>query len=200
MGTTTKMAIPYPEATGLVKDGWEDMKDIANQVDAKSGLVLLNTSSFTSSSGVVVTQFNANYENYRAIFRIDAHNTTSGNHNLRMRSGATDATGSDYFCGGFFSYANSASSNSFAQNAQTTLNVGSGVTTATMMYYVFDFITPFLAKKTGISGQVWAENSTYSYGAQWNAVHNLATSYDGFNLYPAAGTLTGKVAIYGYNF
>ena len=69
MGTTTKMAIPYPEATGLVKDGWEDMKDIATQVDTKTGLVLINTTTFSAvSSQSINTVFNTNYNYYKISF------------------------------------------------------------------------------------------------------------------------------------
>jgi hypothetical protein len=31
-----------------------------------------------------------------------------------------------------------------------------------------------------------------------SAAHNLATAYDGFTFYPAAGTITGTVRVYGY--
>ena len=208
MSNTSAYGWNIPDNTDLVKDGALAIRTLGNAIDTsmntalgtkKAGMVLLNTTSFSGVSSQVVTQFNANYENYRMIFKIDAHNTTNGNHNLRMRSGSTDDTGSNYFVGGNFMYANSGTMQSFSQNAATTFNVGSGTSAATRMYYVFDFIAPFLAQKTGLSASLWAENSTYSYGGYFNAAHNLATSYDGVNFYPSAGTLTGKVYTYGYN-
>jgi hypothetical protein len=57
-----------------------------------------------------------------------------------------------------------------------------------------------LTQKTCISTKSFSEDATYSYASQKDGVHNLTTSYDGINIITSAGSITGKVAIYGYNF
>ena len=60
MGNTPNNNFPYPEATGLVKDGWEDIKDLADSIDTKlgvyapstPGLVKINTTSFSAVARV----------------------------------------------------------------------------------------------------------------------------------------------------
>jgi hypothetical protein len=57
---------------------------------------------------------------------------------------------------------------------------------------------PFLASKTnfhtvsqsGITGSTWI--------SLFGGSHNQNTSYDGFTIYPATGTISGTIRIYGY--
>jgi hypothetical protein len=200
MPTTTKMGIVYPSSTDLVKDGATAMGTISTTVDSKTGLVLLNTTSFSAVSSQSITQFNANFENYRILIRITSHNTTAGDHILRVRSGASDASGSDYFAGGIYNQANSATVSSANTNAGTSLVLGAGISGATGIYYVVDMLSPFLAQKTGISARGFGENASYAFAQQRDGIHNLSNSYDGFSIIPTGGTITGKVSVYGYNF
>jgi hypothetical protein len=167
---------------------------------AEPGLVLLNTTSFSGVASQAITQFSATYENYRMLIRITAQGTANGDHSLRMRSGSTDDSGSNYFTGGTFNRANSTTVSALNQNAASSYFIGNGVTTATGIYYVVDILSPFLTQKTCISTKSFSEDATYSYASQKDGVHNLTTSYDGINIITSAGTITGKVAIYGYNF
>jgi len=65
MPTTTKMAIPYPSSTDLVKDGATNMGSMATQIDAKTGLILLNTTSFSAVSSQSINDvFSATYDHY----------------------------------------------------------------------------------------------------------------------------------------
>ena len=195
MGTTTKMAIPYPEATGLVKDGWEDMKDIATQVDAKSGLILINKTTFTAVTSFSVDNlFSANYANYRVILKIDTSSTSTDNLLMRLRTATSpaDITAANY------AYAHNAPTTAAANatvgaTGQTTsLNLSNSDIKA-----VFDFHNPFDATiNTSFEYVGSSSNTTYAGGGQYQAT----TSVGGLTFYTAGtSNLTGLLYTYGYN-
>lgn len=198
MGTTTKMAIPYPEATGLVKDGWEDMKDIATQVDAKSGLVLLNTTSFSAVSSQNLQYFSTNYDNYKIIAKFTAF---SGNPDIRARMSASgvDATTGDYNFGSRYIRSTGAGGD-IQGNGQTSLLFGYGVTTNPQDTQIdINIISPFLAERTG-----FIINSVNNDATSWLAIagsgaYRVSTSYNGITIYPSTGTMTGVASVFGYN-
>jgi hypothetical protein len=208
MGNTANNNWPYPESTDLVKDGATAIENLADAIDttlgvfvpSSPGLTLINTTSFSAVASQAITQFNATYENYRILIRITAQGTSNADHSLRMRSGGSDDSGSNYFAGGNSNRANSSTLGAQNQNAGTSYFLGNAVTASTGVYYVVDILSPFLAQKTGFSLKGFAEDATYAYSIQKDGIHNLTTSYDGFNIISSAGTITGKVAIYGYNF
>lgn len=195
MGTTTKMAIPYPEATGLVKDGWEDMKDIANQVDAKSGLVLINTTSFSAVSSQNFTSvFSASYTNYK--INVDViGSTTLQNVLFRLLSGTTPNTSGNYN----IQVANF--SNTTVDNERTTggtsFRVARCVSTNRLQSWA-EIYNPFATENT----QVWSFMQSEIANPYWRSeagTLSVTTSYDGFQILPASGTITGSVSVFGYN-
>ena len=230
MPNTTNFNWSTPADTDLVKNGASAIRTLGSAIDtsfvdfkggttgqvlkktsntdldvewgtASSGLTLINTTSFSAVASQAVTPvFSATYENYRVLIRITAQQTTNGDHYLRMRSGATDDTGGNYFSGGYLTRFNAGTIGAFNQNAGTFYRLGDGITTATGIYYVLDILSPFLAQKTGISLKGASEDATYSYAVAKDGIHNLTTSYDGYNIITSAGTFSGKVSTYGYNF
>lgn len=201
MGTTTKMAIPYPEATGLVKDGWEDMKDIATQVDAKSGLVYISTTTFTSVSSVSLANnsFTTNFENYRILLNITSQ-TGDANFNARLRASGVDDTTSNY------SYAGVKVPNAGALTldsvAGTTLwKLGENYNTYDdFMNLSIDLFNPKAAANTKFNSQTFGGTTAGAYGTFiQSGVFNAVTSFDAISFYPASGNISGKVILYGYN-
>ena len=194
MGTTTKMAIPYPEATGLVKDGWEDMKDIATQVDAKSGLVLLSTTSFTAQSAVNFSNFTtASYTHYRVLLSL--YGSTGLNVNFRFRENVTDKA-TDYYGAGWYYRAASTSGINAARNNGTEAVIGA--TTTATNYLTADFV---FSKPVATRGQIIG----VSFDSNSNGGNNFAytgvsmTDVTGFSLIASTGNITGKASIYGIN-
>jgi len=55
---------------------------------------------------------------------------------------------------------------------------------------------PFTATKTGIDYHHYSENAS---SGVCGALHTDATSYTGCNFYPATGTITGEISVYGFN-
>lgn len=197
MGTTTKMAIPYPEATGLVKDGWEDMKDIATQVDAKSGLVFISTTSFSAvSSQSINNVFTSNFDHYRIIVGIETSSNTGTQVALRLRASGTDTT-TNYASNGWYLQLNGASSG--AEGSQTGfLGVGYTSGVNSWSYFIGDVLYPNVARQTGLVG---IDMRSDAYGTFRSGIQTGTTQFDGVTIYPAntTPTFTGKVTIYGYN-
>ena len=194
MGTTTKMAIPYPEATGLVKDGWEDMKDIATQVDAKSGLVLLNTTTFSGVATQSINDvFSTNYNNYR-IIGSDLQSTTDGDDlQIRLRVSGSDNTNNEYRYGRYYvgSYASQGAGNT--NNNITSVFALVQTSSSVKNSFAADIYSPFLTSNTAYTATGSGKLLDYYAG-----VMTVTTSYTGFTL-RGVGTLSGTLSVYGYN-
>ena len=195
MPTTTKMGIVYPASTDLVKDGATAMGTISTTVDAKTGLVLINTTSFTTQASVSISDvFSTNYTNYLILteFLGDAFRTIS----LRWRVSGADDSNANY------SYQTLFGTGSSTGAARTTSQ------TSTFFGYVDAsgrninqtlVANPFTAQRTA----TWSSSNSFSTTAINNdtATSTFAntTSFTGFTLIPSAGTITGSVSVYGYN-
>ena len=160
---------------------------------AEPGLVLLNTTSF---SGVTATNFTSNfsatYDNYRIVYSLTL--ASAADVFIRLRSGSTDATGSDYV------------TNVVGVNAGSVLGgratqaywYCNNIATATEFACVYDLFNPFKAQVTNAIGQQYiTTGSTLYYNSASNR-HNLTTSYDGFTIYSSVN-MTGSASLYGYN-
>ena len=55
---------------------------------------------------------------------------------------------------------------------------------------------PFTATKTGINYHHYSENAS---SGVCGALHTDSTSYTGCSFYPATGTITGEITVYGFN-
>jgi len=195
MPTTTKMGIVYPSSTDLVKDGATAMGTISTTVDAKSGLVLLETQTFSAVSAVNFTsKFSSNFDNY--IAEINCTFSASLDIYARLRSGSTDASGSDYVTQGVGSNSTSVS----AGRTTTTYWFCNFIATGTEFSQTWKLFNPFKASVTNVISNSYS--STGATVAQNACVqrHNLTTSYDGITFYPGgAGTMTGVISLYGIN-
>ena len=196
MGTTTKMAIPYPEATGLVKDGWEDMKDIATQVDAKTGLVLLNTTAFSAVASQSISDvFSSSYTNY--FIAVDVTGSAGTGLRLRFRASGSDETGANY--ARFNNYVTPSSGPLRATaTAQTTMDLCYLTTTLTTMdAWIFNPNNTKISQVQGLANS-WTSTADFE-GASFSGVLNNTTAYTGFTLYPQTGTFSGTISTYGVN-
>ena len=198
MGNTPNNNFPYPEATGLVKDGAQNIEDLAAAIDttlgvyspATPGLVKISTTSF---SGVTSQSFNsifsATYDNYKITFEAIGSTNISGN--IRMRASGTDnTTASSYITrqligSGIDAISQTATSTSWLEMFFLTTEKGVGS---------FEFFNPFLAVNTNILG-IAARDSVI---ATSNGRHNSSVSFDGFSLICPSGTMTGSVSVFGY--
>ena len=203
--TTTNYGWDIPQSTDLVKDGATAIATLGQDIDTsvytalagnKSGLVLLNTTSFSAVASQSVNDvFSATYKNYRIIIS-SLYGTAGTSVNLRMRvGGADDSTSNSYIRRG---YASTSASLSNSIQTTTSFFIGTIGTSATAnAATVIDICQPFLTQNSLIFAI--HHNSTADDSISMTGRHNQATSYTGFSLLPGTGNITGNVSVYGYN-
>jgi hypothetical protein len=170
--------------------------DTLQTADNVSGLVLLNTTSFSgvSSQALPAGSFTSTYKNYRVIWR-HTQNTSTGTINLRLRASGTNATGTDYSAFGLYSgySAGPTRINTTGATAWTLITVAAG----NIGTYVIDILGPQVANQT-----IGFLDSFSTSAGDWVPVtiqHGQSISYDSIDFFPTAGTMTGQVSVYGYN-
>jgi len=212
MATTTNYGWTTPDDTALVKDGAAAIRTLGSSIDTslntalgtkKAGLVLLNTTSFSAvSSQAINNVFSATYDNYQIVLKT-VGSTSLISLNLRMRVAGVSASGSDYRFGNHFVTGGGAEGVDGSSNSATSATLGSSMFTASYFSNQrIEIFQPFLTERTtGVLQSVHPRDSNgflnaSNYGGFF---HNLATSYDGFELLTSTGTMTGNVSVYGYN-
>jgi hypothetical protein len=166
--------------------------DYATQWVAPSGLVLLNTTTFSGLASQSVNDvFSSTYDSYKVVFNL----TATGNTGLRiqMRAGGEDATGSNYArqyvlvtAGSFFAGRNTTQT---SYDLTDVNNKGTGEIT---------IFNPNKAEPTSfsaLSGYNIAGNDLYWFSTVGN--HQLSNAYTGFTIFPGTGTITGQLSVYG---
>ena len=158
-----------------------------------SGLVTFTGATSVSLNGV----FSAAYANY--LLKFDYVTSTSTANTIRLRSGTTDESGSNYAVGRTYQIDNTGGFQ------HTGLGTGWGTTPTTAQKFEADMylFKPFIAVQTH-GYHIGAVATSVSSGSTLanqvgKQIHQLATSYDGISLIPNAGNFTGTAKIYGYN-
>lgn len=197
MGNTPNNNFPYPETTGLVKDGWEDIKDLATSIDTKlgvyvassPGLVKINSTAFSAvSSQAFDSVFSATYDNY--FVTVTMTTATSPTLTMVMRTSAVDNTTSNYY------FQRLEVSNTAVTGTRTTTGASWAIDTQTdtPKSFIMEILNPFTS-----TTQTFLKNFA-NPGAYWQlggAKFNANTSFDGFKIICSAGTMTGTAKIYG---
>jgi hypothetical protein len=204
MATTTNYSWDTPDDTDLVKDGALAIRDLGQDIDTSLynittgknvGMVLLNTTSFSAvSSQNITTVFNADYENYRIVYRFTKSTSAAGF--VRLLVGTTADSGADNYpyetftaIGGTGTAAAANSSAFFVSDNDTQAQFGT-----------IDLLQPFLTSETFcISSNFTGGFSTNASMRFLNGKNRASTSFDGFQVLTNGGTITGKVFTYGYN-
>jgi hypothetical protein len=165
-----------------------------------SGLTLITNQTFSSSSAVNVNDvFSSTYRNYRVVMEITSANPTPGSNgvNMRMRVSGTDNSSANYFSDRVFGQNTSVGSQgntSAATNFPAVLEYEVGTANG-----VYDVIAPFESANTAITGlNQFRYTSFYQHTTMLTGQMTVSTSYTGFSLIPASGTITGRVLVYGY--
>jgi hypothetical protein len=167
---------------------------------SSGALVKINSTTFTGSSGQSINDcFSATYRNYLILTTFDSTSAQT-EIRFRVRVGGSDNTSNNYRWSGFGTNSNMSST--------TLTGDGSG----TISYWQFNFLET--ASNDSVSAfQIFNPFAT-AYTTYWNGQSRyrgsdtatgtaggsttVTTSYTGFTIYPATGTMTGKVEVYGY--
>lgn len=205
MGTTPTYSWPYPESTGLVKDGWEDIKDLATAIDttasASFGGSFVKISSTTVGSAVssvsVDSCFSSTYKNYRIIYNLPSF-SVAGNFNLRMRVSGSDNSSSNYKYSALNSNSTSPWWDGTVSSSATQLVFHRYTRTDGIDGYI-DIFNPFATAYTSLIANGVNPNFNYSDGSTTVGSLTVNTSYTGFTFFPTSGTMTGgTIKVYGF--
>jgi len=200
MATTTNYGWTTPDDTSLVKDGASAIRTLGSSIDTslnnalgtkKAGLVLLNTTSFSAvSTQIIPSVFSATYKSYKIVFECDLTNSTDIL--LRLRTGSTSAA-TNYawqYLRGSGSTAATGGASGQTSWASTTNSASGPAWNEITLHRPFEATQTFLIS-------TWFSN-VYSTGIT-AGLHTTATSYESFEIFPGAGTMTGSVKTYGLN-
>ena len=165
------------------------------------GLVLVQAeTAFTASSSVVKDNvFSAAYRNYKIIIN---YQTSAGDLKMRLRTGGSSLGTSTYNFQEMAASNSSLTAGKTLNAAQWDINYGNVNLNGANEFTIY---APFVATETIFFNA--AVRHTTGYNTSGTSVgpiiHNFvgnqtgATSFDGFELFPASGTITGTYAVYG---
>lgn len=160
-------------------------------------LTLTGSSDFTTSSSISINNcFSATYINYVILMNLTAA-SADVSFNLKLRASGTDASSNYNMNRLFFTGTSSTVSQSLSASS---IEIGEVATSyPTLVAFEAFLYAPFLAQATsGFSRCKFNNNQNTSYFEIKGYNHTTATSYDGFSIIPASGTLSGKIRVYGY--
>lgn len=201
MGSTANYSWPTPEATDLVKDGWEAIKDLGDAIDTtvfdnSPGLKHIETqnpsgvSSFSFSNDVFTSTFTDYVVIFSVINSIDNQSLT-----IRLRAAGSDASGSNYDRAGI-GYDTGNTAVTLGTTSQTLLSLGGNSNTDYSGGALY-ILKPNNTTRTSFtfSGRMVVNGN---HGQLMIAGrHTLSTAYDSLTIASASGNLTGEFKLFG---
>lgn len=156
------------------------------------GLVYVSESTVGTgvASHAVANCFSSLYDNYRIVY---SGGVASGLISLGLSLGAS---GTQYYS--IVNYATYAAATTPLAAGDNNANKWGYVGYASTNYVAMslDLINPFAAQFTAYGAASWA---AVTVAGASSGLHQVSTSYTGFTLHAATGTITGgKVTVYGY--
>lgn len=172
------------------------------QTKAAAGLVLLNTTSFSGvTTQAISSVFSSTYRHYQITGSItSAAATTSVK--LRLRSGSTDNSATNYASGAFYTGGDTTTGNTESSNGDTAFPILPLESAPSFPGGVFNYtlFNPFETTYTRLTGFYERTGGAGAYGYFRGGNLEVTTSYDGINIITDTATnITGVVSIYGFN-
>lgn len=206
MAGTTTNGLPYPESTDFVTDGAQAIEDLAVAVDAKMGLWKITPSSVSgtgasiNSTGNIVCSsvssvtingaFPTNFQNFKMIL---SNIVGSGSDNImRLQLRDTSTITTNYRSSGI--YRLYAGGSGDLPSYTTFFSVGNAISTG-RTNTVLDIFNPNQSTITGVVRQT----SNYDAYVTESAQNTNTSGYQNCVIFPAGGTFSGIISIYGYN-
>lgn len=165
---------------------------------ANSGLVYISTTTIPASpaqSSINVTScFSSTYDNYLIVASGITTTGVGSTLNYKLLSGSTPTT-AGFYGNTFYIQSGVAGALTNAPFSNTANGEMCSATAASVTYAVMQLQAPYVAQYT--RSQHMSADSLY---LRWNSmVHTSATSYDGIQILPSAGTFnSGTITVYGY--
>jgi hypothetical protein len=159
------------------------------------GLVCVKAqTTFTTSSSVTADNiFTSTYANYLVLITWDA--STASNLVMRLRVGGVDNSTANSYARQSIEVDNTTVTGFRGTDSSFLLGAGSTTGPSTVALNLFQ---PAVADETlfQCNNQKQVTNPILFLNY---AFHNQATAYDGLNIFPNSGTITGSYAVYGYS-
>lgn len=222
-GSTPIYGFPYPQSTDLVADyptlGQELATDVETVISGLgSGLNIVTPTSIANSggsaslSGGAVTFtgvnsislngiFSATYRNYRCMLELTSVSANTSLY-LRWRASGADRTGSNYYYATWGVYSSNGSGVNTSGEGQSQASfTQSLINTSQPHNFSFDIWTPYSSTNESSFTHV---SRTRSYASAYTsayvgtAAYSVSDQNDGMTIYPASGTMTGTLRVYGY--
>ncbi len=166
-----------------------------------SGLQVVSTTTFTTVASQALTPvFTSAYNNYKIVINITA---ISANCDLdfKMRSGATDTSAAYYYALQGLTDTNVANNMTNA-NVTTGFRFGQGTLgNGDFTGMEFNLYNPYVSGVRTIytiTGHTLNQSAS-RFGFSGGGMIDNTGQFDGINLIASAGTMTGKVTVYGFN-
>jgi hypothetical protein len=200
-GSTPIYGFPYPDPSDLVANypalGQQLAEDVEDEIVGAGGLKLISSVTFAAASAVSMNNvFTSDFTNYRIVFHIFG-GTNASTMTMRLRAAGTDAT-SNVYKWSYLGY-NNVAGNEAGQNTGTsswTVLTDQGNDSS---FGAYDIMGPQVASTTQIIGSGTRLNASNNIGyLTLGGAHSANTSYDGFTLLAATGTIQAIVNVYGY--
>jgi hypothetical protein len=210
MATTTNYGFEIPDDTDLVKDGALAMRDLGQDVDTsmfaallgkKASSVLVASGTFTGASTFDVSScFTSTYTNYRVTVNVDSSTATDQVYFRWLTGTVTPETGTVYTYNGSFANSTGGAFAAIVDDNDTKGHIGVQYSSGLNNFFDVEISNPNTAKKSGWLYRCIGVNSTNTLQTFWGAgTTQTTTQYTGFRLLANSGTLTGTIAVYGYN-
>jgi len=167
------------------------------------GLVRLSgETAFSASSSVVLDSvFSATYRNYKIVVNYETSST--GNVQMRLRTGASSVSTTTYTQQQLLNEVTTVVAERLA--SQTSWRVGILTNGAFNSVFELTIFAPNIATPTVYLSNIVNNRSPYNGtgSGQGPLLYNIggnqsdSTAFDGFELFPASGTMTGTYSVYG---
>jgi hypothetical protein len=165
---------------------------VVNGTDNGKGTVSFSAASTVSLNDV----FSSTYQNYKIIYT--GNGTNDNAFNFRLRVSGSDNSTSNYYYSGYFVESSSTSITLTKGDPTTSFRIG--VTTSDFDVIEITLVGPQTTDKTSYVAHCGYGLGTNEGGQSTEGgFFSGTTSFTGFTLIPASGTITGPVSVYGFN-
>jgi hypothetical protein len=197
LSTASAAALYAPVAAGGL------VQIVPTSITGVSGTSSVDSNGLVTFSGISSISlngcFSSNHRNYAVVLRVKHDSSTFIHINARLRASGTDVSSANYQTRTIVWGNDGGASGESRVNGTSMLiawNQGTKNSLAT-----FDIGDPFLSEYTNFIGNVmvgYIGNDTNQITSLTGGMLQTTTSYDGITFFPASGTASGNVKIYGY--
>lgn len=167
-----------------------------NSFLANAGLVYVTSTTFSGSTSVQINNcWTTTYDEYRIVMRLTSSVTTNGYLAMRWVDGTTPVTTSTYYNNQIYSAGASAPQSNY-YGAVSVAYVGWVSDLSTTI--TLDLVGPQLSGKKSWVGMCSSFSTDTAINGSSFGFSITSAAYEGVQFFPASGTFSGTIYVYGY--